>query len=98
LITGIHVPLFNDQNAFESIRKTPRDFPLISVFMAIQKDGKLRIVIGGKCDFPFIINENQFLQSNLGQSYMPHNFREISREYFVDAVTHLITRLMEELQ
>lgn len=83
---------------FVCIRKTPKDLPLISVFVTRIKKDALRIVIGGNCSAPFTINPVVNTEKELAKVYTQGNFKNVTKDYFCAVTPVLISRLKEEIK
>lgn len=96
LITSIEInprPL-----KFTCIRKTPKDMPLISIFVSQTKKDTLRIVIGGNCSAPFTMNPLVNVEKELAKVYTQGNFKNVTKDYFCAVTPVMISRMKEEIK
>jgi CO/xanthine dehydrogenase FAD-binding subunit len=92
------VELDNRPIKFACIRKTPKDLPLLSVFLTSLQNKELRVAIGGRCSIPSLLNPSDKFPQSLDKIYNQYEYKEISKEYFCTVVPILIERLKEELK
>lgn len=96
LITKIE---FDDKPfTFTAVRKSPKDSPIVSIFGCVQKNGKLRIAVGGNGKYPFLLDESSDIKKGLLAGYTKYSFNNVNLEYFHYVVPELIIRVKEVLK
>jgi CO/xanthine dehydrogenase FAD-binding subunit len=83
--------------AFEVVRKTPRDVPMISVFVARDPSGNERIILAGACKKPTVYKPAK-RQQTLDEVYEQYDKKMLPKEYFTSIVPVLIARAREVLE
>ncbi len=78
----------------ETVRKTPRDLPLLSIYISKEPSGKERIILGGACDIPFVYKSHE-KQLSLDDAYLRFKSRILPKDYFLSTIPILITRVRE---
>lgn len=96
LVSRIDFPVVKMR--IETIRKSPKDLPLLSVFGCKDKKGTLRVVIGGKTEIPFLIDPAKVFSQSLEPEKAKFNKSGLSKEYVFAVLPELVERVLEDLK
>lgn len=96
LISRIDIPI--KKMRIETVRRSPKDLPLLSAFGSKDKKGILRVAIGGKTLFPFLVDPARIFSHSLEPEYAKYKDSGISKEYFFAVLPELVERVLEDLK
>lgn len=96
LISRIDIPV--NKIRIETVRRSPKDLPLLSAFGSKNKKGTLRVVIGGKTPLPFLADPARIFSQSLELEFAKYKDSGISKKYFFAVLPELVERVLEDLK
>jgi len=99
LITKITLPL-NVKLAYQSVSRTPRDLPILSVAMAVWPSGRTRVVLGGFGASPLLVSDGPEPggeESAVREACMLAGDEWASSEYRMEVAPKLVMRCFSQL-